>query len=163
KHNPSISWQSHEISFQPCLDSCGGPHPSILATVGHSTPCFSLVAAREVPYSSSPVSCEGPVCDEVGLVNSSLVSSTIHSTPELDDDAPVPVSGCVPSQYHDFLDVFSKEAADQLPPHRSYDHKIPIMENSNPPFGPIYSLSEVELKALSEYLQENLQKGFIRP
>lgn len=31
------------------------------------------------------------------------------------------------------------------------------------PFGPIYNLSEKELEALREYLDENLKKGFIRP
>lgn len=31
------------------------------------------------------------------------------------------------------------------------------------PFGPIYNLSETELEALREYLDENLKKGFIRP
>ena len=49
-----------------------------------------------------------------------------------------------------------------LPPRRTYDHKIPLEPNTNPPFGPLYSLSETELKALHEYLQENLDKGYIR-
>jgi len=31
------------------------------------------------------------------------------------------------------------------------------------PFGPIYSLSAVELKALDDYRKENLEKGFVRP
>jgi hypothetical protein len=69
----------------------------------------------------------------------------------------------VPPQYHDYLDVFSKSSADTLPPHRPYDHAIDIKEGTNPPFGPIYSLSEPELKALASWLKENLSKGFIRP
>ena len=68
----------------------------------------------------------------------------------------------IPKEYHDFLDVFSKESADKLPPHRPYDHKIPLHPNTQPPFGPIYSLSEPELKALKDYIKENLEKGFIR-
>ena len=32
----------------------------------------------------------------------------------------------VPVEYHDLIDVFSKEAADQMPPHRAYDHKIKL-------------------------------------
>lgn len=69
----------------------------------------------------------------------------------------------VPLEYQDFADVFSKEKADTLPPHRSFDHHIPIEEGKSPPFGPIYSLSENELKVLKEYLDENLAKSFIRP
>ena len=37
------------------------------------------------------------------------------------------------------------------------------MDGKQPTFGPIYQLSETELKALDEYLKENLAKGFIKP
>ncbi|KAK4684314.1 putative transposase, partial [Tremellales sp. Uapishka_1] len=69
----------------------------------------------------------------------------------------------VPGVYHDYLDVFSKRNADQLPPHRSYDHHIPLQEGSVPNHGCIYRLSDIELEALRENLDENLAKGFIRP
>ncbi|SOV09357.1 uncharacterized protein UDID_18561 [Ustilago sp. UG-2017a] len=69
----------------------------------------------------------------------------------------------IPQEYHQYLDVFSRVKADKLPPHRTYDHQIPLEEGKSPPFGPIYSLSEHELKTLREYLEENLAKGFISP
>jgi hypothetical protein len=69
----------------------------------------------------------------------------------------------VPKAYWEYLDVFSKSNADELPPHRSFDHQIPLLTSTTPPFGPIYSLSENELKVLREYLDENLKKGFICP
>lgn len=69
----------------------------------------------------------------------------------------------VPGQYHDLLAAFSKQKADTLPPHRPYDLSIDLEEGKSPPFGPLYSLSELELAALSSWLQENLKKGFIRP
>lgn len=69
----------------------------------------------------------------------------------------------VPPEYHKYADVFSKKRADQLPPHRPYDHHIPLEDGKQPPFGPIYSLSEPERLALQEYLSENLAKGFICP
>lgn len=53
--------------------------------------------------------------------------------------------------------------ADKLPPHRSYDHRIPLNEGAVPSHGRIYRLSEVELMALRDYIDENLEKGFIRP
>jgi hypothetical protein len=47
---------------------------------------------------------------------------------ELEDRQPPPSKDTklVPDQYHDFRDVFSKEALDKLPPHRSYDYKIEL-------------------------------------
>ena len=65
-------------------------------------------------------------------------------------------------EYHDFVQLFKKAVADVLPPHRKYDHKITLEEGFMPPFGPIYSLSIHELKALREWLDKNLSKGFIR-
>ena len=73
-----------------------------------------------------------------------------------------PLASLVPPSLHDYLDIFSKESADELPHHAPYDHVITLQPGTSPPFGPIYSLSEVELKALKEYLQEHLNKGFIR-
>ena len=69
----------------------------------------------------------------------------------------------IPDAYHDFVDVFSKSKGTTLPPRRSYDHKIEIDAGTSPPYGPIYSLSEVEQLALREFLSENLANHFIRP
>lgn len=68
----------------------------------------------------------------------------------------------VPSQYQDLLPAFSKQGADTLPPHRQYDLSINLEPNTTPPYGPLYPLSETELTTLSEWLEENLSKGFIR-
>ena len=69
----------------------------------------------------------------------------------------------VHKQYHDYADVFSETAAASLPPHRLYDYTIDLEEGATPPYGPIYSMSETELKALREHLDDALGKGFIRP
>jgi len=68
----------------------------------------------------------------------------------------------VSKEYHDFLPVFSEALAKNLPPYRSYDHKIPLCKGFTPPFGPLYPLSKTKLKTLKEWLEENLSKGFIR-
>ena len=68
----------------------------------------------------------------------------------------------IPAEYHDFADLFSKKKADEIPSYGPYDHKIPLIEGSTPHWGPIYKLSPVELETLSKYIEENLQKGFIR-
>jgi len=67
----------------------------------------------------------------------------------------------VPSEYHQFADVFSKTKAEVLPPHHSYDLKINLEEGAQPPVGPIYSLSVSEQEALKKFIKENLNTGFI--
>jgi hypothetical protein len=54
----------------------------------------------------------------------------------------------IPSTYRDFRDIFSKKKAETLPPHRPTDHAIDLEPGTKLPYGRIYSLSEVELKAL---------------
>ncbi|KAH0611537.1 uncharacterized protein H6S33_010802 [Morchella sextelata] len=75
----------------------------------------------------------------------------------------VDVKPLVPKEFHHRLHMFQEYDASVLPPHRpSHDIEIVLEEGKRPPHGPIYGLSQVELKALREYLDENLPKGFIR-
>jgi len=55
---------------------------------------------------------------------------------------------CIPQEYYDFADIFSKAKADTLALHQPYDLKISLEEGSNPPFGPIYAMSPSELQSL---------------
>ncbi len=73
---------------------------------------------------------------------------------------PTPVK--LPDKYKDFVDVFEKINADQLPAHHPYDCPIDLEEGHSPPFGPIYGLSKPELQALRDYLTKNLAKGFVQ-
>jgi hypothetical protein len=67
----------------------------------------------------------------------------------------------VPSQYHEFLDVFSKQESDILPPHRAYDHKIELEGPNTLGFSPLYKMNETELRTVKQYIVDNLHKGFI--
>ena len=69
----------------------------------------------------------------------------------------------IPEEYYDFLDVFSRAESDKLPPYRLYDHKIDLIPGKEPGYGPLYGMSQAELRVLKKYLDDNLAKGFIRP
>ena len=69
----------------------------------------------------------------------------------------------VPWQYRDYQSVFNGQYSDELPPHRSFDHAIDMVEGKEPPWGPIYTLSEKELEVLRTYLDDMLYSGKIRP
>ena len=69
----------------------------------------------------------------------------------------------VPSDYHDFTDIFSNTHTCTPALHWPYDLKIELEEGTSPPFGPVYSLSQSELKSLWEFLDKHLTMGFIRP
>ena len=67
----------------------------------------------------------------------------------------------VPSEYHDYLSVFSELEAHALPPRRYVDHAIPLVDGGKPPFGRIYSMSDADLKELKQWIEDNLSKSFI--
>ena len=68
----------------------------------------------------------------------------------------------VPEEFHEFLPLFEEARARRLPPHRNCDHSIQFKDDSfKPPFGPLYSMSRPELLVLKEWLENNLDKGFI--
>ena len=68
----------------------------------------------------------------------------------------------LPNSLKDYLDVFSTNNAKKLAPHHDIDLAIELQLGKNPPYRPIYPLSPRELAALKEFLEENLEKGFIR-
>jgi hypothetical protein len=71
------------------------------------------------------------------------------------------IKAIVPPEYHQYLKIFEKVNADKLPPHHPYDHKTPLEDGFQPPFGPLYSLSGLELEELKRWPEENLSNGFI--
>ena len=50
----------------------------------------------------------------------------------------------LPSYLQEYADVFSEKAAGVLPNHAGHDHAIELAPGSNPPYRPIYNLSEPE-------------------
>ena len=70
----------------------------------------------------------------------------------------------IPTKYSDFLDVFSEEKALILPEGIEMNqHAIKLQEGQQLPYGPIHSLSPVELETLKTYIETNLANGFILP
>jgi len=73
------------------------------------------------------------------LVSSNKLDDSDRSLIDLTD---------VPSEYHDFSDVFDKAHTSTLAPHQPYNLKLNLEEGTSPLFGLIYSLSQSELKSL---------------
>ena len=76
------------------------------------------------------------------------------------NEAPTPI----PIEYSDFVNVFSLKLTLELPEHIGInDYAIKLVDDWQPPYGPIYSLEPVELETLKTYIETNLKNGFIRP
>jgi hypothetical protein len=136
KHNPSIDWKKDTISFDKC-------------TIGRC-------AQMQRDHRASPkqvVSLQDP--EEV------CATSQTESGYLTNED---PLLRQIPEEYHEYKDLFKEEKGiEALPQHGQWDHEIPLEKDKEPPFSPIYQMSESDLGTLREYIDENLAKGFIRP
>ncbi|KAJ1601244.1 hypothetical protein NDA14_000540 [Ustilago hordei] len=69
----------------------------------------------------------------------------------------------IPKPYQHLQDVFDEVEADKLPHHTEHDLHLELIEGRKPPQGPLYLKGPKEMSELRRYLDENLEKGFIRP
>jgi hypothetical protein len=68
----------------------------------------------------------------------------------------------VPSQFHDFEDVFSKVSFDTLPDHKPWDHAIELEFGAKASSTKVYPLLN-EQTELDAFIEENLASGQIHP
>ncbi|SOV09593.1 uncharacterized protein UDID_19021 [Ustilago sp. UG-2017a] len=69
----------------------------------------------------------------------------------------------IPKLYQHLRDVFDEVEADKLPHYTKHDLHLELLEGGKPPQGPLYLKGPREMAELRKYLDENLEKGFIRP
>jgi len=78
------------------------------------------------------------------------------------DPTSVNTEETIPAAFKQHWRVFSKEEAWQLPPHRPWDHKIELLPTAPDVINSkVYPLAPKEQEALNQYLEENLEKGYI--
>jgi hypothetical protein len=139
KHNPEIDWTTDTLSFAHCQN---GKCIMLESTKGIQK--IQLQRDQEAGSATAP--------RESGY-------QQIANIQPMD-----PLLKQIPEEYREFLNLFKEERGiEALPQHGPWDHGIPLEEGKEPPFLPIYQMSEADLGTLREYLDENLKKGFIRP
>src|SRR5258705_2794691 len=69
----------------------------------------------------------------------------------------------VPAQYHNFRDIFSKEAFDELPPQKAWDHTIDLTPRAELPHSQMFPLSPAEQRELDNSLHKDLVNSHIHP
>ena len=60
-------------------------------------------------------------------------------------------------------EIFEERTEEALPAHQKWDHEIPLREGTKLITRKMHRMSPEHLKALREYLETNLEKGYIRP
>ena len=68
----------------------------------------------------------------------------------------------VPEEFHQFRSVFEKKASERFPESRPWDHAIELKDSFVPKKGNTYPLGLKEEQEMNKFIDENLEKGFIR-
>jgi hypothetical protein len=68
----------------------------------------------------------------------------------------------IPPEYHTYLHIFNERENQERPLHRYHDYWIPLSEGQVPLFKPLQALDKGQLKALREYIEISVKKGWIR-
>ena len=82
---------------------------------------------------------------------------------ELSPEDKKEIEAKVPEYLLPYSEAFSKGESNKLPPHRSYDHRIVLDQPHDLKYSPLYNMSREELLLTKEYINNNLEKGFIEP
>ena len=93
-----------------------------------------------------------------------ITSQAIETGPPLVvEEGDHKIDPSIPEYYHKHWEVFDEKASNRFPPARNEDHAI-ILKPSAPDTldCKIYKLTEVELQATKDFVQEALQKGYIK-
>ena len=184
-HNPMINWKERTMKFNSsdCLEkgcltrgiSCtefavGGrvknrtePKEDIEVLPVNAKHFFRMVRKKDHEgYLWVPRETKKALCATItGAVTSGDYDKFMKGKPEYTREE---LLKRVPAAYHSVIDVFMKHKADELPEHRKEDHQIILEAGKEAPYVRNYKpMSEQELEAVKKYIDEHLEKGFIRP
>jgi hypothetical protein len=145
--NPQIDWPTNKLI---------GPAVKI-----------STITHQPVPYIQQLLMDSWGVTlhtnDEVAQEAEKLVERPSGMAEDLEPDSKDEIKRQVPEQYHEYLDIFTKPVAGQLPPHREWDLKVQLIPGAPTSISCTpYKLSRPEQEFQMQYIQENLARGFIR-
>ena len=69
----------------------------------------------------------------------------------------------VPKKFWKWKKVFGKRESERMPVRKAWDHAIELKEGFTPKKGKVYSLSREEREEVQAFVEDQLQKGYIRP
>ena len=73
----------------------------------------------------------------------------------------LPLEEMIPREFHEYLDIFDEQKANQFPMSRPWDHRIEMKEGFELKSFKNYSLTPQEQIKMEKFLKENLEKGYI--
>ena len=188
RKNPVIDWQAKTLTprsnLSPSIPLNPSPTPSapepsnppVLPNLSNSPDSFHLSdppLKRHLPRILPPHQINlkrdrlllFTIADVTGYKEA--LATAINLDPDFTpDDVPTESVSAITTpapvrlEYAEFTDAFEDKEIPHLRLHRpGVDHEIPLAPGSKPFYGPIYNLSETELRYLKDYIDQMLERG----
>src|SRR3954467_5213615 len=141
KHNPHIDWRQNRITLKDT---------SIQKNVTSSNNLANLDIAQISAIQVNKVVKQGEIAFLLMIKDEEHAKELLTSYEKIQN------------LLKEYQDIFPDDLPG-LPPYRSVDHGIELVDGAEPPHRSIYALSQEELQILKKTLQELLDQGFIRP
>ena len=154
QNNPIVDWKARTIKLGRRNDTVKSLRPARRRSAADERRLFLI---QEINELATSIKDDLETLDVDSADNNS--GQLYHKAREKGTDKPFEI----PKEYKKYEHLFKEETgAAALPKHQPWDHEIKLEPGTAPTFGPIYDLSEKELQALREYLDDYLEKGYIR-
>src|SRR5260370_33255581 len=132
-HNLEVNWVTQKVLMSQCPPSCGKqvapPHPDSPLESGDVIGVAFLSPESEefIQVTTTP---------SQHLAQEALLQEEGGQKSQFEE--------IIPKSYHDFRDVFSKEAFTHLPPQKPWDHVIELVPEAQLPRGCMFPLSSIK-------------------
>ena len=101
-----------------------------------------------------------PITDQ--WVQDKMTQSQYFASQRAQEQQKLSVKDLVPKEFHNFIPmVISERLIGKLPTSKKYDHAIDLKPNFAPKIQKPFCLNPKEEQAITEFIEENLRKGFI--
>lgn len=131
--------------------------PGTLLVLGHSW--LNKQRLDWIDWSDGRIITWSPLCYS-SCLNSALPPTVSASAPPT---LSPPDLSSMPHKNHDLAEVFRKDQALSLPPHRPYACATDLLPGPTLPSGRLYNLSHPEREVMEKYISESLAAVIIRP
>jgi len=160
RHDPEIDWKNRKLHFKRCFcprDRWKYNTPGLFASSEDEEHDKEVHEASTAVLRHPDIQSEEldpKAAEHLGSGQAAATRAMIAAVATTIQDVVV-----LPTEYREFRKLFEEqETGTQLPTHQPWDYEIPLKPGKKPSFGPIYSMSEKELLALREYLDEIYRK-----
>jgi hypothetical protein len=178
KHNPTIDWRTGAIEMTRCPRECGvkrrkkknqekqkkKPYPRYVNEAEEEKEEEKIFVSWFLPGDVRDDDEELLYCEKKnGKWEAHEINALPHHQSWFYDEKDVnrKTEDAIPAEYQDFADVFDKGKSERFPKKKQWDHGIDLKEGFVPQNSKIYPLSQDEQMKLDEWLDEQLQKGYI--